>query len=585
MPQVQTAKQINWKVGGSAGKGIKTTGLIFSKTCTAHGWQIFDYTEYPSLITSGHNTYQVLTAPDQALTQCYRLDVLVALDQQTLELHQAELDNKSLVIYDPELTKSSYDGPGHQIEIPLKELTLEISPDLLMANNVALGASVFLLGLDLELLTTTIERIFTKKGDLVVTANQQAAQVGWDYAQNNFASFQIKAWDQKDSPPLSMTGNEAISLGAIAGGLQFFASYPMTPSSSILHHLAAMEKEVGIVVKHAEDEIGTVNMVLGASFAGVRAMTATSGGGFCYMTEALGLSGVAELPLAIVESMRPGPALGMPTWTAQGDLQMVLNASQDEFPRLVLAPGDATEAFELTRQSLDLAEKYQLPVILLSDKYLSESRYTVELSAEEFNNQRLGFVNQPQSDEAGFFPRYAVTKDGLSPRSVPGQAGGTHVANSYEHDEYGIGTEESEVRTQQMNKRFAKNKALEKEILPQFTKKKRGAKLTLVGFGSTKNALIIAQDLLVEQKIPVNILNLSWLWPFPTQQVEEFITAQQSLVIVEGNSQGQLSTLITQQTGHQPPHSIRRYDGRPFYPEDIVAEVKNILAKSSSKKS
>lgn len=586
MKQRQFTELINWKVGGPAGKGIMTTGLIFSKTCVAHGWDIFDYTEYPSLITGGHNTYQVLASSDQALAQRQRLDVLVALDVETLAQHQAELDQDSLVIFDSEQLKADYDGVGQDVVVPLKELALSTAQDQLMANNVALGASAFVLGLDLAVLQDIIDRIFSRKGETVVGRNQQAAQAGWDYLAEKFSQLQAQPIKKKDAPKsktlLSLTGNEAISLGAIAGGVQFFASYPMTPSSSILHTLAAKEKKADIVVKHAEDEIGVVNMALGASFAGARAMTATSGGGFCYMTEALGLSGVAELPLVVVESMRPGPALGMPTWTAQGDLQMVINASQDEFPRVVLAPGDATEAFALTRLSFELAEKYQLPVIILSDKYLSESRFTMTLDQTKFANERFGFTDQPQPDETGFYPRYQVTKSGVSPRSVPGQAGGTHVANSYEHDQYGIGTEEAQPRVEQMDKRFTKWEALVEETPTQFMSTKPKAKLTVVGFGSSKGPLLAAQRLLEAEEIPVNVCNLSWLWPFPVKQVEKLLAAEQPLLVVEGNSQGQLAGLITQQTGHKINHSLRKYDGRPFYPEEIVAKVKNILKKAQS---
>jgi 2-oxoglutarate/2-oxoacid ferredoxin oxidoreductase subunit alpha len=571
--------QLNWKVAGPAGKGIMTTGLIFSKTCAAHGWEIFDYAEYPSLITGGHNAYQVLASQDQAVSQQQRLDLLVALDESTLDLHLAELDDDSLVILDAKNLKSTYSGSGQAIDVPLQDLALEKTQDKLMANNVALGASAALLGLDLKLLKKIIKHVFDKKGAKVVQLNQLAAESGFEYVQKTYPQFQASPIKKNSQQLLTMTGNEAISLGAIAGGLQFFVAYPMTPASSILHILAAKAKQADIVVKHAEDEISVINMALGASFAGVRAMTATSGGGFCYMTEAIGLSGVAELPMVIIESMRPGPALGMPTWTAQGDLQMVISAGQDEFPRIILASGDATEAFEQTRLAFQLAEKYQLPVILLSDKYLSESRFSLKLESEKFTNQRFGFTDKPQADENGFFPRYKIAKNGVSKRSIPGQKNGTHLTNSYEHDQYGIGIESGEIRQQQLEKRFSKQQQIIEEIPPQFMSQQPNSKLVLVGFGSSKGSLIAAAQILKEQNIPVDVCNLSWLWPFPVKQLEKLIKKGQEIVVVEGNSQGQLATLITAQTGYKIKHFLRKYDGRPFYPTEIAAGVKKIIKK------
>lgn len=575
---------LNWKVGGSAGEGIMTTGLIFSKTISRHGLKVFDYTEYPSLITGGHNTYQVYASQDQASSQYQKLDVLVALDKPTLDLHRDELAENTLVIYDAEDDKVKIEE--HQLSVknfnlPMVRLAQESGGSRLMANNVALGASMFLFGLDLNILNGVIKDIFGRKGDEVVSQNQNAAKAGYDFMQTNFKQPLLTFAKTEGKNYLTMTGNEAISMGAIAGGLQLYAAYPMTPSSSILHILAAKAKEADIVVKHAEDEIGVINMALGASFAGVRSMVGTSGGGFCYMSEALGLSGVAELPLVVVESMRPGPALGMPTWTAQGDIQFIITASQDEFPRFVLAPSDAKETFELTRLALNLSEKYQTVTILAVDKLLSESRFTMELEKTEFNNTRYGFEEAPQLDPVGFYPRYqdsADNKDGISKRTVPGQAKGFYIANSYEHDKFGFGTEEGWVRVEQVNKRAKKFESMKSEILPQYFEDNGGA-MTLVSYGSTKGAVVAARQLLEQEGIQVNILNLSWIWPFPLQQVKEVLGKQIPFAVVEGNSTGQLGKIITMETGIDVEHRLLKYDGRPFYPYEIVQFVKNTLKK------
>lgn len=568
---------LNWKVAGFAGEGIMTTGLLFSKTCARHGLHIFDYTEYPSLIRGGHNTYQVYANQNKAYAQKRQLDLLVALNKNALIQHRDELTDNSLVVYDQEddqIDIGKFNLPGKSFNLPMVRLAEEAGAKRLMANNVALGASIYLLGLELEILNNIISDIFSRKGDKIVALNINAAKSGFDFARENTDKL-LNIKKQENKSLATLTGNEAIGLGAIAGGLMLYVAYPMTPASSILHFLAANAKEGNFVVKHAEDEISSVNMALGGSFAGARTMVGTSGGGFCYMTEALGLSGVAELPLVVTIVMRPGPALGMPTWTAQGDLQFILNASHDEFPRFVLAPSDAQEAFHLTRKALELAEKYQTLVMLVSDKYLSESRHTLELADTTFTNSRLSFANAPLPDESGFFPRHQETENGISPRTTPGTHNGLHIANSYEHDQYGFGTEDSQTRKNQVDKRFRKLEEMKKEIPKQSLETQPGSSLTLISFGSTKGVLQTAREKLMADGIPTDLLHLSWIWPFPKAQVASVIEQSPKVIVVEGNSQGQLAKLITQETGKIIEHNLRRYDGRPFYAEDIVEFVKN----------
>jgi 2-oxoglutarate ferredoxin oxidoreductase subunit alpha len=573
---------LNWKVGGPAGEGIMTTGLIFSKAVSRHGLKVFDYTEYPSLITGGHNTYQVYASQYFATSQYQTLDILIALDKPTLDLHKEELTENTLVIFDAEDDKINIEE--HQLNakvfnLPMVRLAQESGGSRVMANNVALGATMFVFGLDLQILFGVIESVFGRKGAEVVSKNQNAAKFGYDFMQQHLGQPMMTSPKVEGKNYLTMTGNEAISMGAIAGGLQLYTAYPMTPSSSVLHVLALKAKEADIVVKHAEDEIGVINMALGASYAGVRSMVGSSGGGFCYMSEALGLSGVAEIPLVVLESMRPGPALGMPTWTAQGDLQFIITASQDEFPRFVLAPSDAQEAFELTRLAMDLSEKYQTLVILVSDKLLSESRFTMELENTQFNNIRHGIDEDPQLAETGFYPRYQDTENGIGQRTIPGQPNGYYLANSYEHDKYGFASEEGWVRVEQVDKRAKKFEVMKSEILPQFYED-NGGEMTLIGFGSTKGAVVAARELLEQQhNIKVNVLNLSWIWPFPEQQVTEVLNNGIPFAVVEGNSTGQLAKIIRMETGIKVENKLLKYDGRPFYPHEIVKFVRNTLKK------
>ena len=570
---------LNWKVAGYAGEGIMTTGLLFSKTASRHGWDIFDYPEYPSLIRGGHNTYQVHASQNPIYSQKIAIDVLVALNRDALELHQNELTENSVVIYDHNQCKteiSEFLPKANIIDVPFINLAKESGGKEVMANNVALGASIYLLGFDLKILDGVIADVFAGKEE-IINLNQKAAKAGHDFVQKSGVRPQIRTEPQKQTIDLAtMTGNEAIALGALANGLQFYAAYPMTPSSSILHYLAEKAQMTKIVVKHAEDEISAANMALGASFAGARSMVATSGGGFCYMIEALGEAGVSELPLVIVESMRPGPALGMPTWTAQSDLKFLINASHDEFPRFILAPGDAQEAFELSRKAQELAEKYQVPVILISDKYLSESRYSLNLPENIFKNSRFGFSQTPQPDKTGLYPCYQITESGVSQRSVPGQPGGIHITTSYEHDQYGFTSEDAKERKAQVDKRFKKFELAKKEVQPQFWEEEPEAFLTFISFGSTKGPIRQAREELKRQRVATNMLNLSWLWPFPTDQVKKAVENSKNAVVVEGNYQGQLASLITQETGIIVKNRLNRYDGRPFYPEEIVDYVKNL---------
>ncbi len=566
----------NWKVAGFAGQGIKATGELFSRVCVRQGLFTFDYTEYPSLIKGGHNTYQVHASTEPVSCQAKKLDFLLALNKNALIFHKEELGEDSVVIYDGQSEKidlTSLDLPCKGISIPFLALARQAGGDTLHVNNVALGAVIYLVGIDLKILLEMIAQVFAKKKAEVIKLNQAAATAGYDFAKTHSQPvFELASQPTHDQ--YLLTGNEAIALGALAGGLQFYAAYPMSPSTSILEYLAETALQTQIVVKHAEDEISVINMAIGASYAGARSMVATSGGGFDYMVEAVGLAGMAELPLVIVECQRPGPALGMPTWTAQGDLRFIIHASQDEFPRIVLTPGDAAEAFECTRQAQILAEKYQIPVFVLSDKFLSESRFSCSNLPLVFDNPRYGFLSNPSSDETGFFPRYYPTPSGVSFRTKPGENSSVYLCNSYEHDRYGLATEESEVRVEQMEKRMRKLSSIQKEIPLQKTQTHPQAKLGVISFGSTKGVIDAAREILEKRNFYLNTLHLDWVWPFPTEQIKQFIAQNPQIVVVENNFQKQLAGLITQETGQKINHFINQYDGRPFYPEDLAEKIR-----------
>lgn len=555
--------KINIKIGGQAGEGIKSVGLILAKSLLKAGFWVTGYMEYPSLIRGGHNTYQVLASTDEVFSPEWPLDILIALDKKSLKLHQEEFQEDTIVIFDPEEFEPEVTGVK-TFPIALIDLAKKAGGLPVMANNVALGAVFGLLNLKIEPLNEVIKEVFQSKGDKVVKLNQKAALQGFLFAQNQNLRIEVEKPKSKEYRML-LTGNEAIALGALSAGLKFYTGYPMTPSTSLLHYLAEVAKDAEIIVRQPEDEIACVNMAIGASFAGVRSMTATSGGGFCLMTEGLGLAGVTETPIVLVDVMRPGPATGMPTWTAQGDLKFLINSAQDEFPRVVLAPGDVKEAFELTRLAFYLAEKYQIPMLILSDKYLAESHFTTPVLKENWENKRYSFAKNPTD-----YRRYQVTNSGVSPRPIPGKRGFVSLTNSYDHGPEGFATEESKERNQIVNKRNRKFKGLRKEITKQPVFGKEG-RLGIISWGSNKGPILQA----LKELENVAFLHLNWLWPFPKKQVKNFIKNHKEIATLECNSLGQLNSLIREQTGIKIERQILKYDGRPFYPDEIRQNIKN----------
>jgi len=559
----------NWKIVGAAGEGIKVAGLIFSKTCFDQGFFIHGYTEYPSLIRGGHNTFQVAFSLEEQSAPQIKLDLLVDLDGSAIKLHQSEITDKTIILTNTQPTNNNI------LNLPLDELIKQASGVPQMKNIIALGASCFFFNLDLEILNQEIVKAFSKKGQEVISKNQQVAKLGYDFVKKNY-SDKIITQEKPQSPQkdsLFLTGNQALSLGAIAGGMKIYLAYPMTPATSILHFMAKHQKTANITVRHAEDEIGVINMALGSSFAGARSMVATSGGGFSLMNEGLGLSGVSETPLVIVNVMRPGPASGMPTWSGQGDLLFVINASQDEFPRIVLTPGDPQEAFQLSKLAQNLAEKYQLPVIILSDKYLAESYFTVKKFTAQHTNQRYGLVDKSSLTQDKPFPRYQNTDSGVSPRTLPGQANGVHLCNSYDHDQLGYATEEIDQRNKQVEKRNKKISFILKDAdfpQPQLFGSPT-AKHTLVSWGSNKGVILQA----LKQLPDVNFIHFPCVWPFPLEKFNQLTKSAKNLITLECNSTSQLSLLIRQQTSINITNHLLKYDGRPFYPSEIVNYFKS----------
>ena len=373
-----------------------------------------------------------------------------------------------------------------------------------------------------------------------------------------------------------ISANESLALGALAAGLNFYVAYPMTPSSSILHFLASVAVKTGTVVKHAEDEIGVINMALGAANAGARAMVGTSGGGIALMTESLGLAALTETGVVMVNVQRVGPATGMPTWTEQGDLQFMIHAAPADFPRIVIAPGDAQEAYNVGAHAMNLAEMYQTPVIIISDKLIAEGNTTVpKFSTKNIKINRGKLLKQAQLSKIKDYRRYKLSADGISPRSIPGMKGGLYIANSDEHDGYGFSNEDSKNRIDQVHKRQAKLDTFAKTMPQPEIYGNPKAKKTVIFWGSNKGVLLDAYRRLdKKQQQKIKIMQIKYIWPFPTKFVSNVLKNSKNVLLIENNSNGQLGNLIAQETGIMIKNKFLKYDGRPFYREEIIQKLK-----------
>jgi len=512
--------KISWMIGGEAGYGIMAAGTTFAKACSRGGLHVFINSEFPSLIKGGHNISLVRVDEEEIYSHLDTVDLLVALNQETVDLHLSEIVPGGGIIYDGEQINVTKDTLKREdivlYSIPLTKIIRELGVELLLRNTVVVGASMAILDYDFGLLEGAIRDSFGKKKGEIVEQNVKAARMGYNYVKQNICQeCGYKLEPRKAPERMLLTGNDAIAMGAIKAGCKFYAAYPMTPVSAILHTMAEKAKEFNIVVKQTEDEIAAMNMIIGAGFAGVRAMNATSGGGFSLMVEALGLAAMTETPIVTVEGQRPGPSTGQPTHTAQGDLKFLLSAGQGEFVRIVIAPGDREECFYETFNAFNLAEKFQVPVLILVDKFLAEDYKTTEFfEHSHLKIERGKLLSQEELNKISEYKRYLNTEDGISPRALPGQLNGVHCAPSTEHDEAGFSHEASEalmtpeVVKMMLEKRMRKLSSIEKELKPPKLYGPQDADITLVSWGSTKGPIFEAMKLLGKDGIKANFLQI-----------------------------------------------------------------------------
>jgi len=547
-------------IGGIAGDGINEAGLTIGHLFSRLGYRIYMYYDYPSLIRGGHNFSLIRAAGNKIGTHKEKVDVLIALNQETLEKHRERLKDKSFVIYDADKVKPK-ESKSNGCGLSVSQILKEEGAIPIMKNSCILGGFCRVVGIEWPVIEEVMKKHIPNKLEL----NLKVARRGYDSA---VEFCRMEKLDQESLP--IMTGNEAVGVGLIKAGLKAYVAYPMTPSSSLLAFMAQSAPDFGLKVIHPENEIAVMLMAQGFAYAGIKAAVGTSGGGFCLMTEGLSLAGQAEMPVVILMAQRVGPSTGLPTYTAQGDLHFILNAGQGEFPRFVAAPGDAEEACYWSGTALNMAWKFQVPAFILTDKSVSENVYSLEISASEVKAEAPLLW-----DAQGKYSRYKYSETGVSPLAYPSRKGQVIKANGYGHDEYGITTEDPKIAVQMADKRLLKGQALAKEMGNYETVKvygKSGGKAALLCWGSNKGVCIEAGEQFGLKTVQVVVLS-----PFPAERVKESLKDAERVVAVEGNSTAQLARLAGFY-GIHVDEKILKYDGRPFSLDDLVSEIGRVLA-------
>ena len=551
---------LNILIGGEAGQGLVTVGYLLAKSLVRKGYSIVVTQSYQSRIRGGHNTFAIRVSVGEVIAPKESVDLLVALDADTVSLHRKDLSADGLIVLD-----SAFDVDGDTLlKVPFRELA-----QARFSNIAALGVVGSLVGLDEALMATALDDFFGKKKPQIAEENRRALAAAVEWAAEQVTeSFKLPTIA---NPPecLMMNGNEAIALGALSAGLKFCAFYPMTPSTSIVLNLAAQARRMGLIVEQAEDEIAAINMAIGASFAGAPSMVATSGGGFALMVEGVSLAAMTETPLVIVVAQRPGPATGLPTRTEQADLELVLHSGHGEFPRAIFAPGTVEECFHLTTGAFRLAEECQGPIFLLTDQFLADSYRAVAASDIE-SSPPVTISLSSQDIGAIPYKRFAITESGISPRLFPGMSEHLVVADSDEHTEDGHITEDLSVRTSMVEKRLKKGDWIKSKVIPPDIQGEEEPDVLLISWGSSKGAAQEAASILRSNGEKVATLHFSQVWPLvPGHFMKQFEQARE-VVSIEGNASGQLARLIRRETGFHIKKQVLRYDGLPPTPESIL---------------
>jgi 2-oxoglutarate/2-oxoacid ferredoxin oxidoreductase subunit alpha len=575
-------KQLSWKVGGQQGEGIESTGEIFSIALNRLGYYLYGYRHFSSRIKGGHTNNKIRVSTTEVRSISDDLDVLVAFDQETIDLNYKELHDNGVIMADAKFSPIKPEDTNATLyAVPFTDIATELGTSL-MKNMVAIGATSAVLDLDIKVFEEVVQEIFGRKGQQVVDKNMEAIQSGYDYMKKELGDVETMQLEKADGKKrLFMIGNDAIALGALAGGTRFMAAYPITPASEIMEYLIKKLPALGGTVIQTEDEIAAVTMTIGANYAGVRAITASAGPGLSLKMEAIGLSGITEQPLVIIDTQRGGPSTGLPTKQEQSDLMAMIYGTHGEIPKIVMAPSTVQEAFYDTAEALNLAEEYQCPVILLTDLQLSLGKQTVEpleLDKVEVRRGKLLTGDLPEIADKGYFKRFEVTEDGVSPRVIPGMKNGIHHVTGVEHEETGKPSESAANRNAQMDKRFRKVENIRFNTPVYKNAPHEEADLLIVGFNSTRGAIEEAMSRLEADGLKVNHAHVRLIHPFPTDDIMPLIKSAKKIAVIENNATGQLANIMKMNVGHaEKMHKILKYDGNPFLPHEVYTKCKELF--------
>jgi len=568
-------------IGGAAGQGVATPGNIFARIFARRGLHLLAYNAYQSIIRGGHTFLTIRTGPEKITSFGDHIDLMIPLNQDTMDRHLHLLGPGAAVIYNGDTIKPGTPREGVRL-CPLPVSELSHSRNKVEQNTLAVAASLSMMGIGFQPLEEVLTHQFKKKGDAVVSANIGVARNAYQYATQHFEPFP-RPLPMTDHPKAVLTGNMALAMGGAAAGVKFYCAYPMSPSTGVLHWMAAHARKAGIMVRQVEDEIGVVNMAIGASHAGVRSMCATSGGGFALMTEGLGLAAMLETPVVVIDVQRAGPSTGVPTKTEQGDLWQMLGAGHGDYPRVIGAPTDILDCFKMIPEVFNLADKFQCPGIVLGDLLLSEGHSSVNPEDLDFNVKiDRGELIASNGNSEGAYKRYLFTDSGISPRAIPGVPGHTHTVASDEHMEDGVLISDEFTnpvkRRAMMEKRQRKVAGIEAAVAPPELMGKPGADVTLIGWGSTAGVIQEAVEMLNEQGISANQLQIRWMVPLHGDRIVEILRGCRHTIMVENNYSGQFARYLRSETSYVANGHIRKYDGEPFMPHHIVEAVKDQLA-------
>ena len=586
-------------IGGAAGQGVATPGDIFAKIFSRRGLSLNAYNAYQSIIRGGHTLLTIRTGPEPVTNMGDRIDLLIPLNQDTMNRHLKLLKSGAACIYNADTIQPGEASDGVQLcPLPVSELA-DITRNKVAQNTLAMGAGLNMMGIGFAALEEVLREQFKKKGEAVVAENIGVARAGYDYAAARFTAFP-NPLPKTEKRYAVLSGNIAMAMGGAAAGVKFYCAYPMSPSTGVLHWMAAHARKAGIMVRQVEDEIGVINMAVGAAHAGVRSMCATSGGGFALMSEGLGMSAMIETPVVVIDCQRAGPSTGVPTKTEQGDLWQMLGAAFGDYPRVIAAPLDIADCFKLIPEMFNLVDRFQCPGLVLCDLLLSEGRLGVDPKDLDFNpgidrgelilplDGRDGNGNGASLGMAmnGGYKRYKFTENGISPRAVPGVPGHIHTVATDEHMEDGVLISDEFTnpikRRAMMEKRMRKVTGIEAAVSPPTLRGPRDADVTLIGWGSTKGVIEEACELLHEEGISANQLQIRWLVPLHGEAILELLKNARHTIIVENNYSGQFARYLRSETSFVPDGNIRKYDGEPFMPHHIVEGVKQILANTTT---